>query len=111
MAKIFINSASKYDDLYNSVAYNEGDMASLLQNIHNKLDAQCNDCENIVTIDNVLNGINHVKSNSCNGYGLVYTDHFIHTPHKLHFFYLCYSPQLSITGIPGMVLILPHFNL
>ena len=61
-------------------------MTSLLQNIHSKVDAQCNDSENIVTIDDVLNGINHVKSNKCDGYGLVYTDHFIHAPRKLHVF-------------------------
>ena len=41
--------------------------------------------ENIVTIDDVLNGINHVKSYKCDGYGLVYTDHFIQAPHKLRF--------------------------
>ena len=34
----------------------------------------------------VLNGINHVKSNKCDGYGLVYTNRFIHAPHKLHVF-------------------------
>ena len=68
------------------VAYNEEDMASLLQNIDSKVDAKCDDCENIVTIDDVLNGINHVKSNKYDGYGLVYTDHFIHAPHKLHVF-------------------------
>ena len=39
--------------------------------------------ENIVTVDDVLNGINQVKSNKCNGNGLVYTDHFIHASHKL----------------------------
>ena len=77
---------AKYDDLYNSVAYNEEDMASFLQNIYINVDAQCNDCENIVTIDDVLNGINHVKSTKCDGYGLAYTDHFIHAPHKLHVF-------------------------
>ena len=60
--------ATKFDDLYNSVAYNEEDIASLLQNIRSKVDAQCNDSENIVTIDDVLNGINYVKSNICDGY-------------------------------------------
>ena len=59
-------------------------MFSLLQNIHSQIDAQCNDCENIVTIDDVLNGINQVKSNKCDGCGLVCTDHFIPAPHKLH---------------------------
>ena len=70
-------------------------MRSLLQNIHSKVDAQCNDCEYIVTIDDVLNGINHVKSNKCDGYGLVYTDNFSRAPHKLRvlFFYHCYSHQ------------------
>ena len=52
-------------------------------NKYSKVDAQCNDCENIVTVDDVLNGINHVKSNKCDGYGLVYADHFIYAPHKL----------------------------
>ena len=52
-------------------------------NKYSKVDAQCNDCENIVTVDDVLNGINHAKSNKCDGYGLVYTDHFIYAPHKL----------------------------
>ena len=50
------------------------------------MDAQCNDCENTVIIDDVLNGINHVKSNKCDGYRLVYTDHFPHAPHKLYVF-------------------------
>ena len=40
ISKLF---ATKYDDLYISVVYNEEDMASLLQNIHSKVDAQCND--------------------------------------------------------------------
>ena len=47
-------------------------MASLLENIHSKVD--------------ILNGIIHVKSNKCDGYGLVYNDHFIHAPHKIHAF-------------------------
>ena len=34
MSKLF---ATKYDYLYNSVAYNEEDMASFLQNIHSKV--------------------------------------------------------------------------
>ena len=42
--------------------------------------AQYNDCENICTIDDVFNGINHVKSNKCDGY------HFNRAPHKLHVF-------------------------
>ena len=50
-----------------AVAYNEEDMTSLLQHIHSKVDAQGNDCENIVTIDDVLNDINRVKSNKCDG--------------------------------------------
>ena len=40
ISKLF---ATKNDDLYNSVAYNEEDMTLLLQNIHSKADAQCND--------------------------------------------------------------------
>ena len=86
--------ATKYDDLYNSLA-NEENMASLLQNIHSKVGAQCNDCENSVTIDDVLNGINHVKSNKYDGYGLIYTNHFIHAPHKLHVFvYLLFTSMV-----------------
>ena len=42
--------------------------------------------ENIVTIDDILNGISHVKSNKCDEYWLVYADHFIHASHKLHAF-------------------------
>ena len=59
-------------------------MTLSLQSIHSKVDAQYNDCENIITIDDVLNCNSHVKSNKCGGYGLVYTDHLIHAPHKLH---------------------------
>ena len=35
ISKLF---ATTYDDLCNSVAYNEEDMASLLQNTHSKVD-------------------------------------------------------------------------
>ena len=59
-------------------------MSSLLQNVHRQIDEQCNDRENIVTVEDVLSGSNQVKNNQCDGYGLVYTDHFIHAPHKLH---------------------------
>ena len=41
ISKLF---ATKYGDLYNSVAYNEKNMASLLQNIHNKVD------DNVMTV-------------------------------------------------------------
>ena len=75
--------ATKYDELYNSEAYIEEDVFSLLQNIHSQIDAQCNNCETIVTVEDVLNGINQVKSNTYDGDGLVYADHFIHAPHKL----------------------------
>lgn len=78
--------ATKYEDLYNSVAYNDADMTSLLQNIHSKVDAHCNEGENTITVHDVLNGINHVKINKCDGYGVIYTDHFIHAPTKLHVF-------------------------
>ena len=92
ISKLF---ATKYDKLYNSVAYNEEDVSSLLQNMHSQIDAQCNDCENIVTVQDILKGINQVKSNKYDGYGLFYTDHFIHATHKLHVFLsLCYSRQM-----------------
>ena len=59
--------------------------------------------ENIVTVKDVLNDINQVESNKCDGYGLVYTDHFIQASHKLHVFLslLFTAMLLCITGIPG----------
>ena len=100
ISKLF---AAKYDDLYNSVAYNEEDMATLLQNIHSKVDAQCNDCENIVIIDDVLNGINHVTNVMDTGWYIPITLFVLLTNYM--FFYLCYSHQWCITGIPRMFLI------
>ena len=44
-------------------------MSSLLQNTLNAIDAQCNECENIVTVEDVLNGINQIKSNKYDGCG------------------------------------------
>ena len=79
-------------------------MSSLLQNIHSQIDAQCNDGENIVTVENVLNDIKQVKSNKSDGYGLLYTNRFIHAPHTLHVF-LCHSWQWCVTGIPRMTLV------
>ena len=105
MANIFLNYATKYDDLYNSVAYNEEDMASLLQNIHSKVDAQCNDCENIVTFDDVLMVLTMLKVTSVmNTSWYIPITLFVLLTNYM-FFYLCYSHQWCITGIPRMVLI------
>ena len=41
ISKLF---TTKYEDLYNSVAYNEKNMASLLQNIHSKVN------DNVMTV-------------------------------------------------------------
>ena len=38
------------------------------------------------TVVDVLNRIKHSKNKKCDGYGLVYSDHFIHAPQELRVF-------------------------
>ena len=85
--------ATKYDDLYNSVAYNDDDMASLLPNIHSNVDAQCNDCENSVTIDNVLMVSTKLKVTHMMDTGWYIPIILFMLLTNYMFFYLCYSHQ------------------
>ena len=86
--------SSKYESLYNSVSYNEADMKSLMKrfdciidNFEIDINGKSNSVITVNMVNDVVEGISQVKHNKKDGYGVVYTDHFINATHKM-FVYL-----------------------
>ena len=77
--------ASKYDDLYNSVGYNEPELIQL-NNIVNEKISNSNDelfTSALFNYDDVIKAINALKHNKHDGYSGLYSDHFINGTEKL----------------------------
>ena len=88
--------ANKYETLYNSVSYNDDDMDILKKKIDAMIvdfDIESDDvCDIHVSVNDVVNGMNHVKRNKKDGLGLLYTDHFINASQM---FYILLSLMFS----------------
>ena len=75
---------TKYDNLYNSVPYNEKEMNDIKCKIDNLV--QKDNSNYYITVSDVVKSISHLKSGKASGEEQLYSDHIIHAPHLLHVF-------------------------
>ena len=75
--------AEKYHKLYNSVSYNADAMDELLIDINDNIINGPGLTNDFVNCSDVLSALDTVKRGKCDGYGILFTDHFIHGPHRL----------------------------
>ena len=74
--------SEKYEALYNSVFYDKADIDELLLNIHSVTDIECVS-RHLLSCDDVSSAPSHVRRGKSDGYGILYSDHFINSPKRL----------------------------
>jgi len=75
--------ARKYEDLYSCVSFNENEMASLKQEINDKLDANGYNEHCIMTVHDVVEAVSRIKSGKHDGHLGLSSDHVKHACHEL----------------------------
>ena len=95
----------KYDNLYNSVSYNETDMLRLLSDIDYKIDSVCckdkcyhSHCCTVDIVTKCISNLNHGKMDGNKGHS---TDHLIHGTRKLNtYLSLLFTSMLTHAATP-----------
>ena len=89
--------ASQYDDLYNSVSYDSESMVIL----SNRLDRLIHDTANVgnhINVNDVKRGIDQLKPNKKDGYGTLYTDHFINSNNMMRVYLALLFDSMVVHG-------------
>ena len=77
--------AEKYKALYNSVSYENDDMDKLLQSVDKIITNECSKLDiPYIAVENVIDAMSRIKRGKNDGYGMLYSDHFINGPHRLY---------------------------
>ena len=76
--------ANKYESLYNSVSYDPCDLNILSNTLLERINNDCNDsAQFVIDHNNVNEALRKIKRGKNDGFGILYTDHFINGPNKL----------------------------
>ncbi len=77
--------ADKYKTIFNSVTYDNTDMHNLIKQLDDIMQSQhpCS-CNHATTVDNIKQGIKHLRKGKHDGYMGHHTDHLIHGTDKLN---------------------------
>ena len=80
--KIANNIACKYEELYNTVSFNQIEMNELMENVtsdikHRCIEGGCNS-QHHISVTNIESAMKHIKSNKKDGFDDVSTSHLIH---------------------------------
>ena len=86
--KIANNFACKYEELYNTVSFNQIVMNKLMQNVtsdikHRCIDDGCNS-QHHISVTNIESAMKHIKSNKKDGFHDVSTSYLIHASSVLY---------------------------
>ncbi len=76
--------ADKYQTLYNSVSYDSDNMNNLLDSLNTMIHDQASNIDgSYLVVPNIIDALHRVKPGKNDGYGMLYSDHFKHGPHRL----------------------------
>ena len=89
--------AKKYDQLYNSVSFDQNSMSILTEKIDELIDETPNAYPH-VSVDDVVRGIAEPKRNKKDSKGVFYTDHFINSNLLLRVFLSMLFSSLIVHG-------------
>ena len=89
--------AKKYDQLYNSVLFDQNNMSILKDKIDELIDETPNAYLH-VSVDNVVRGIAQTKRNKKDSKSILYTDHFINSNLQLRVFLSMLFSALIVHG-------------
>lgn len=73
--------ANKYESLYNSVSYDENDMNELAKTLNARITDDT--VQYHISYENVVAALSNIKRGKNDGYGMLYSDHFINGPSRL----------------------------
>ena len=98
--KIANNFACKYEELYNTVSFNQIEMNELMENVtsdikHRCIEGGCNS-QHPISVTNIESAMKHIKSNKKDGFDDVSTSHLMHVSsdlniHMSFFLQQCYT--------------------
>ena len=89
--------AKKYDQLYNSVSFDQNSMSILTAKIDELIDESPNVYPH-VSVDDVVRGISQTKRNKKDSKSVFYTDHFINSNLQLRVFLSMLFSSLIVHG-------------
>ena len=99
--------AKKYDQLYNSVSFDQNSMTILKDRI-DELIGETPNAYPHVSVDDVVRGIAQTKRNKKDSKSILYTDHFINSNLQLRVFVLMLFSALILHGFtPNVLMKLP----
>ncbi len=103
---------TKYNNLYNSVPYDEVEMNHIKDKIQ-KYIQQDKDKVYDINVDDVKKAVNHLKLGKGDGEEGIFSDYIIHAPHVLHVFICMLFKAMLVSGtspvsmVAGTMILIP----